>query len=119
MRSRARASAPGVGNLHRHQHVLERRQRGDEVKELEDDADLAAPESRKRFFPERRDVDSVEQDATGRRRIQAGDETQQCGFSAARRPGDGGHTAVVDAQRRRMQNREGRTAARDGTRHAD
>ena len=68
------ARAPGVaraGNLHRHEHVLERGQRRQQVKELKDEADALAAETRERVFVERRDVDAVDHDASARRRVEA------------------------------------------------
>ena len=62
-RAAPRARAPRAGHardLHRHQHVLERRQRRDQVKELEDEADLLAAQPRERVLAERRDVDAVD-----------------------------------------------------------
>ena len=57
---RARAASLHAGNLHRHQHVLERRQRREQMKELEHEADPLAAQPRERVLVERRDVDAVE-----------------------------------------------------------
>ena len=57
------ARAAGVrhaGNLHRHEHVLERGQRRQQVEELEDEPDARAAQPGQRVLVERRDVDAVE-----------------------------------------------------------
>ena len=50
-----------AGNLHRHQDVLERRQRRDQVEELEDEADLLAAQPREAVLVELRDVHAVDE----------------------------------------------------------
>ena len=90
------AFAPG--NLHRHEHVLERRQRRQQVKELEHEADPLAAQPRQRVLVERRDVDAVDDDAPGRRRIETGQQPEQRRLAAARRPGDRDDAARLDAR---------------------
>ena len=51
-RLRARRRIPPAGDLHRHQDVLERRQRRHQVEELEDEADLLAAQPRQRVLVE-------------------------------------------------------------------
>ena len=85
------ARAPRVGDagdLHRHGDVLVRGQRRDEVEELEDEPDLLAAQPRERVLVEPRDVDAVDEHVAGRRRVEAGDQAEQRGLAAARRPDD-------------------------------
>ena len=50
--ARGRVAPPG--NLHRHEDVLERRQRRNEMKRLEHEADLLAAQARELIFAELR-----------------------------------------------------------------
>ena len=61
-RRRARAALRHAGDLHRHEDVLERGQRRQQVEELEDEADAQAAQPRERVFVERGDVDAVDRD---------------------------------------------------------
>ena len=82
---RARLAA----ELERHGHVLEGAQGRDEVKGLEHVADGVATEAGQLVFAKRRDLDAPHRDVTGRGAVEARDEAEQSGLSAARRTGDG------------------------------
>ena len=51
-----------AGDLHRQQHVIERRERRDQMKELEYEPDLLAPESGELVFAQSGDVRTVDLD---------------------------------------------------------
>ena len=107
----------GIGaarDLHRHLDVLERGQRRHQVEELEDEADLLAAQARQRVFVERGDVDAVDQDLARRRRVEPGDEPEQRGLAAARRPDDRQALAVGHVEGQRMQDGQRRAAALNG-----
>jgi hypothetical protein len=110
----ARLGVAGAGDLHRHGDVLERRERRDEVKELEDEADLLATESGEAVFAELGDVDAVDQHVTRARRVQPGNQPEQRGLAAARGTDDRHELASGDVERDRMQDRERLGAADDG-----
>jgi hypothetical protein len=112
----ARSDVVDAGNLHRHRHVFIRRQRRDQVKELEHEADLLATQPGERVLRKAGDVDAVDQHLAGTRRVEAGDETEQRGLAAARRPHDGHELTFADLKRERMQDGERFGAARDGLR---
>ena len=64
-----------AGDFHRHQNVLERRQRRDEMKGLKDEPDLRAAQPRQFVFAETSDVGPVDQNrsaSTGRRARRSG-----------------------------------------------
>ena len=118
-RIRASSRVLHTGNLHRHEHVLERGERRQQVEELEDDPDLLAAEPGERLLAERRDVDPVEPDVARGGRVQAGDEPEQRGFAAPRRASDGDRAATGDLERCRVQNGQWTGAAWDGARNPD
>src|SRR5262245_28896507 len=72
-------------DFHRYQDVLEGRQRRDQVKELEHEADLLTAQPREVVFTEACDIDVVDQNLTGRWRIKAGDQAEKRRLAAARR----------------------------------
>src|SRR5207344_9413 len=101
-----------AGNLHRDKHVFQRSQRREQMKKLKDEADALATETREGVFVESRDVHSVEDDASFRRRIEPRQEPEQRGLPAAGRTGD-----CQDASRRNrevewVQDRQRAAAAR-------
>jgi hypothetical protein len=103
-----------AGDLHRHENVLEGRQRRQQMEELKHEADARAAQLRERVLPQRRDVDAVEHDVTRRRRVQAGQQPEQGRFAAARRPGDRHDPPGLDGQVDRMKDGQGTSAARHG-----
>ena len=116
-----RRSGPGAahpGNLHRNEHVLERRQRRQQVEELEDESDSPPAQPCERILVERRDVDAVDRNLSRRRGVEAGDEAEQRGLAAAGRPGDRHHLAGGHDEIQRVQDGECAAAARHGLRDA-
>ena len=55
------------------------------MEELEDETNPPAAQPRQRVFVERGDVDPVDDDPSGRRRIEAGNQAEQRRLAAARR----------------------------------
>ena len=82
------------------------------MEELEDEADARAAQLRERVLAERRDVDAVEDDVAGRRRVEAGEQAEQRRLAAARRPGDRHDPPGFDGQVDRMKDGQGTGAAR-------
>ena len=74
--------------LHRQQDVFQRRQRRDQVEELEDEADLLVANFGELVFAHARDVDAVDLDFAMRRAVQPADQTEQGAFAAAGRSDD-------------------------------
>ena len=97
-RPRARSRVADTENLHRHQDVLVRRERRQQVEELKDDADSLAAKPGELLFTQPRDVDPFEADAPGRRRVQSGNQAEQRGLSAAGRTGDRDGPAFGDVE---------------------
>src|SRR4051812_12472380 len=64
-------------NLHRHENILERGERGKQMEELEDEPDAAAPQFCQRILVECRDVDTVDDNAPGGRGIKTGNQSEQ------------------------------------------
>src|SRR6185436_3402093 len=98
--------------------ILERRQRGDEMKELEDEANLFTAQLRQRVLAQFRDVHVIDEDVAARRRIETGDEAEERRFSAARRPQHREKLPRADYQVERMENRQRPSTAHDGLRDA-
>src|SRR4026207_2573585 len=113
--SRSRARQPR--NLHRHQNVFQRRQRWKQMEELKDKADAAAAQFRQCIFVERRDVDTIDDDAPCRRRIQTGDESQKRRFSTSRCARNGDDLFRRDDEIEGMKNRERARPAGHGPRY--
>ena len=82
------------------------------MEELEDEADARAAQPRERVFVERGDVDAVEHDVPGRRRVEAGEQPEQRRLAAARRPGDRHDAPGLDGQVERMKDGQRAGAAR-------
>src|SRR5437879_649169 len=78
-----------AGDLHRDGDVLERSQGGNQMEELEDEADLLAAELREPVFVKLRDVDTVDDDRSRRRRIEPGNQAEQRRFPTSRWSDDG------------------------------
>jgi hypothetical protein len=117
-RARAGRRIGAVGNLDRHQHVLERGQRRQQVKGLEDEPDARSPQPRQVVLAQRGDVDAVDQDAPARGRVEPGDQPEQRRLAAAGRADDRDHPALGDRQVGGMQDRQRAAAARHGLRNA-
>ena len=110
----ARADVRCAGNLHRHGDVLVGGERRNQMEELEDEADLLPAQLRQRVLVESGDVHVVDQHGAGRRRVQAGDQSEERRLAAARRSDDRHELAVRDLQRQRVKNGQRLAAAGHG-----
>jgi hypothetical protein len=63
--------------MERQRHVLARRQRGEEVEELENEPDLFAAQAREGVVVEAARVGAVDQDRPFRRPVEAADDVEQ------------------------------------------
>src|SRR5687767_7946136 len=81
------------------------------MKKLKHEADLLAAEPRQTVFVQRGDVDAVDQNVARRRRIKAGNQTEQCRLPAAGRTDDCQGLATRDRKTQRLQNRQRLSAA--------
>ena len=106
-----------AGNLHRHRDVFERRQRRNEMKELEDEADLLAAQPGQTVLVEPRDVGAVDRDRSGARGVEPRDEPEQRRLAAARGTDDGDKLTGRNGGRERMENRQRLGAAHHRLRH--
>ena len=94
-----------------------RRQRRDQVKELEHEPDLLAAQLRQGVLAERGDVDAVDHDRARRRRIEAGEQPEQRRLAAAGRTDDGHELPARDRRREGVENGQRLGAARDRLRN--
>jgi hypothetical protein len=88
-----------AGDRERQDDVLLRRQHREEVEELEDEADLLAPEHGQLLVGEPPDLDAVEDDASAGRAIEPSHDVHQGRLTGARGPHDRGQTPVGDIER--------------------
>ena len=72
-----------AGELERQHDVFQRRQRGHQVKRLEHEAHAFGTQAGPAVFIERRQVGAREGYASGSRRIEPGQQRQQCRFACA------------------------------------
>ena len=86
---RGSARVATAGEFERQHHVFERRERGHQVERLEYEAHAFGAQARAPVFVERRQVGAGEGDASGSRRIEAGQQRQQRGFTRAGGTDDG------------------------------
>ena len=82
-----------VAQAQRQRDVLGRGQRGEEVEELEDDADVVAAERRALLVGERVHVDALDLDRSLVGRLEAAEHVQERALAAAARPHDGDEVA--------------------------
>ena len=113
----ARARVGDAGDLHGHGHILVRRQRRNQVEELEDETHLLATQSCELVFAQPGNVHVVDEYGAGRGCVEAGDQPEQRGLPAAGRADDGDEFSVRNLNRQRMQDGERLTAAHDRFRH--
>ena len=86
--ARARAGAAVAAQLERHLHVLERGERRDQLKALEDESNFLAAQPRALVLVHRGEVGVVEQHLAARRRVESGEQAEERRLAAARRPDD-------------------------------
>ena len=84
------------------------------MEELEDEADLLPAQLRQRVLVEFGDVHIVDQHGSGRRRVQAGDQSEERRLAAARRSDDRHELSVGDLQCQRVKNGQRLAAAGHG-----
>ena len=77
---------------------LSRGERRDEIELLEDDADFAAAEERRRAFVEVVHVASGQDDLTGIGTVEGGEQVQECAFAAAGLTHDGEEAGVLNGK---------------------
>ena len=93
------AGAPlGPVEQERELHVLEDRERRDEVEELEDEADLAAPHARAVSQAHRADIPIPEQDGAGVGNVEPAGEVQERGLPRAALADQRDELALSDGQ---------------------
>ena len=95
-----------LGEEQRELDVLEGVEDGDEVVELEDEADVPRAPRGQGGLVEARDLPAVNDDAAARRPIDAGDEVQQCGLARARRPHEREEVAARNVEGDAVQDRD-------------
>ena len=88
-----------AGELEREDDVLLGREHGEEVEELEDEADVLAPELGQLGVPELRDGGAVDLDLALGRAVEAGEDVHERRLAGARRAHDGGELAALDVER--------------------
>ena len=98
-----------AGQFHRHQHILERRERGDELEILKDEADMRVAHQGAGILVHAADGLAGEAHRAGRRPVEAGAEAEQRGLAAAARPDDRDARARRELEGHVVQDRE-RTA---------
>ena len=100
--ARARATGCAAGRpaaqLQRQQDVLQRRQRRNELEELEDDAHIASAPAGQRVLAAPAQLLAGEDDLPARRAINAGEQVEQRRFAAARWAIDGEEALRRDAE---------------------
>src|SRR5262249_59368446 len=83
--------------------VLQPGQVGQQVEELEDEADVIAPEPGQLRLAQAAEVGPTHGYAAGARLVKPGDEVEERGLAAARRSHDGRELAALDRQRHAVQ----------------
>src|ERR1035438_9439485 len=89
--------------VHRKGDIIQGRERGKKVEELEDESDLPAPQTRQRVIVESIQIDTIDQNRTFGGPVQPADDVQESRLSTARRSHDGDHLASCDVQRNALQ----------------
>jgi hypothetical protein len=79
-------------------HVLDRRERRDQLKALEDEPHFLSPQPRARVFVERGDVDAVEMNRSARRGIKAGKKPQERRLAAPGRSDDRDELSLIEGK---------------------
>src|SRR5438105_6485359 len=76
------------------------------MKELEDESNLLAAQLCETVLVHLSDVHAVDENRTGRRCVEAGNQAEERRLAAARRTDDGDEAAARDIERERMKNRQ-------------
>ena len=100
------ADAPFPAKFQRNHYVLDRGQRGEQLKILENEADRFTAEAGAVVFAEGAKVASVEENGAGSWHIQARAESEKSGFATAGWPYDRAGTARLDGERHIFEHRE-------------
>jgi len=87
-----------AAEIERHADVLERRERGNELKALKHEPNFLAAQPRPSIFAEASEVDVVEQHGSCARDVEAGEQAEQGGLAAAGWSDDGDEFAVRDRE---------------------
>ena len=98
-------------------HVFERREHGDQVVELKDEADVTSAPRGQRALRQGADFRIADADRAARRPIDAGEEVQQCGLARAGRAHQSQEVALGDGDRDAIEHRDFDRVAFVGFRH--
>src|SRR5438067_2240189 len=79
--------------LQRQHHVLERRERRDQMEGLEHESDALRPQSRATVLVESGEILALEEHPSARRQVEPGEQREQRRLARARRPGHGDRLA--------------------------
>ena len=101
-------------NFHWNEDVLKRRQAWDQVKRLENKADLLAPNTCQAVLAHCRDLVVVNKNTAGARCVESGYQPEQRRFTAARRTGDRDELPVGNIERNIVEYRKILNAGTDG-----
>jgi acyl-CoA thioesterase-1 len=103
-----------IGKLQRHGDVFQRRHIGDQMKGLEDDADIAATEFRNPVFAQAVQWRAVDNDLAAVEALQPGQNHQKRGLSGPGRTDDPDGLACIDRQIHSLENMNGRSSLAEG-----
>ncbi len=109
---RLRRRVGRAGELERQHHVLERRQRRQQLKRLEDEAEQPLAQRRARILVQSGERDAVEPDVAVARAVEPGEQAQQRRLARTGRADDGDRVAGFDVEADVVEDRERRVAAR-------
>jgi hypothetical protein len=87
-----------LGEVHRQHHVLDHRQRGQQLEELEHQPDVLPPPAGQLGLRQRTKLGAGDANRSGRGPIDAGDQVQQRSLAAARPPHDRDELALGDRE---------------------
>ena len=90
--------APLLGEFNRQRDIFQRRQGGNQIEELKDEADLAVADIGELALAHARDVHAVDGDGAAGGAVQAADDPQQRTFPAARGPDDADHFVTMNLE---------------------
>jgi hypothetical protein len=103
-----------AGQFERQEHVLARREVGQQLERLEHEADAAAAQERELVLVEVRELLPRQQNAAGSGSVEPREEPEQRRLPAARRADDGHQLAVLDLEVDRVEDDEVAPSGRQG-----